>query len=53
MGPHVGCTCSVYRPVSQEWIDTGVSFTRIIREIKVQGACLAILLAVIGLVHFL
>lgn len=53
MVPHVGCTCSVYRPVSIEKMETEAKYMRFFREFKTQGKCLAVILAVFGVVHFL
>lgn len=53
MVPHVGCSCSVYRPVTSGQMESEAGYKRILRELKLQGTCLAVILAVFGAVHFL
>lgn len=58
MGPHVGCTCSVYRPVSLEMAKPvsemmRMRFKRVLHELKIHGACLGTVLTIVGAIYLL
>lgn len=54
MATNVGCGSSVYRPMEQEGSACdGLGFARIASELKFHGPFLAIVLMIVGAIHFL